>query len=112
MRLALRLTDAAGQPVAAARLSLSVAETSLMALDPDAETVASRLLLTADLAGYVESPGYYFRAPAAEAVCLPSTTCYSPRAAGALCGRKCWPARCPTPLLRRRAGPGPRRARW
>ena len=66
VHMALRVTDAGGQPVAA-RLSLAVTDAGIMALDPDAETVASCLLLTADLAGYVENPGYYFRAPAAEA---------------------------------------------
>ena len=46
----------------AARLSVAVADAGLTALDPQAETIASRLLLTSDLVGYVENPGYYFEA--------------------------------------------------
>ena len=62
VQLTVRVADAAGQPVAAT-LSLGVNDASLGALDPNAETIASNLLLTSDLTGYVESPGYYFRAP-------------------------------------------------
>jgi hypothetical protein len=54
------VADAAGQPVAT-HLSVSVAEAGAAALDPNAGNVASYLLLTSDLAGYVESPGYYFQ---------------------------------------------------
>jgi hypothetical protein len=64
VQLAVRVTDAAGQPVPA-RLSVAITEAGAAALDPDAETIASNLLLTSDLAGYVESPGYYFRQPSA-----------------------------------------------
>ena len=64
VQLRVRVADAAGQPVAA-RLSVAVADASLAGLDPNAETIASRLLLTSDLVGYVESPGYYFRNPTA-----------------------------------------------
>ncbi len=64
VRLAVRVTDAAGQPVAA-WLSVAVTEAGVTSLDPDAETIASNLLLTSDLAGYVENPGYYFRQPSA-----------------------------------------------
>ena len=60
VQLMVRVADAAGQPVAA-QLSVAVADAALAALDPAAETIASHLLLTADLAGYVENPGYYFR---------------------------------------------------
>ena len=60
VQLRVRVADAAGQPVAA-RLSVAVADASLASLDPNAETIASRLLLTSDLVGYVENPGYYFR---------------------------------------------------
>ncbi len=60
VQLRVRVADAAGQPVAA-RLSVAVAEASLGALDPTAETIASNLLLTSDLVGYVEGPGYYFQ---------------------------------------------------
>ena len=59
------VTDAAGQPVAA-HLSVSVAEAGAAALDADAGNVATSLLLTSDLAGYVESPAYYFQNPTLE----------------------------------------------
>ncbi len=64
VQLTLRVTDAAGQPVAA-QLSVGVNDAALAALDPHAETIASNLLLTSDLTGYVENPGYYFREPMA-----------------------------------------------
>ena len=62
VQLMVRVADAAGQPVATT-LSLGVNDAALGALDPNAETIASNLLLTSDLTGYVESPGYYFRNP-------------------------------------------------
>ena len=64
VQVRVRVADAAGQPVAA-HLSVAVAEASLSALDPNTETIASNLLLTSDLAGYVEGPGYYFLNPTA-----------------------------------------------
>ena len=64
VQLTVRVADAAGQPVAAT-LSLGVNDAALGALDSNAETIASSLLLTSDLTGFVESPGYYFRAPSA-----------------------------------------------
>ena len=60
VQLLVRVADAAGQPVAA-NLSVAVSDAGLSALDPLAETIASRLLLTSDLMGYIENPGYYFR---------------------------------------------------
>ena len=63
VQLTVRVADATGQPVAAT-LSLGVNDAALGTLDPNAETIASNLLLTSDLTGYVESPGYYFRSPA------------------------------------------------
>ncbi|WP_460504301.1 carboxypeptidase-like regulatory domain-containing protein, partial [Hymenobacter agri] len=62
VQLTVRVADAAGQPVAAT-LSVGVNDAALGALDPNAETIASNLLLTSDLTGFVESPGYYFRSP-------------------------------------------------
>lgn len=59
------VADAAGQPVAT-HLSVTVAEAGAAALDPNGGNVASTLLLTSDLAGYVESPGYYFQNPTPE----------------------------------------------
>jgi hypothetical protein len=64
VQLTVRVRDAAGQPVAA-RLSVAITEAGVASLDPEAETIASNLLLTSDLAGYVENPGYYFRQPSA-----------------------------------------------
>ncbi|MBD2724500.1 TonB-dependent receptor plug domain-containing protein [Hymenobacter armeniacus] len=60
VQLNVRVTDAAGQPVAT-NFSVAVSDAALSALDPNAETIASNLLLTSDLTGYVENPGYYFR---------------------------------------------------
>jgi len=60
VQLTVRVADAQGQPVAT-NFSLAVSDAGLTALDPNAETVASNLLLTSDLTGYVENPGYYFR---------------------------------------------------
>lgn len=55
-----QVQDAGGQPVAT-HLSVTVAEAGAAALDPEAGNVATNLLLTSDLAGYVENPGYYFQ---------------------------------------------------
>ena len=55
-----QVTDASGQPVAT-HLSVAVAEAGAAGLDPEAGNVATNLLLTSDLAGYVENPGYYFQ---------------------------------------------------
>jgi hypothetical protein len=55
-----QVQDAAGQPVAT-HLSVSVAETGAASLDPEAGNVTTNLLLTSDLAGYVENPAYYFQ---------------------------------------------------
>ena len=60
VQLTVRVADAAGQPVAT-NLSVAVSDAGLSVLDPNAETIASHLLLTSDLMGYVENPGYYFR---------------------------------------------------
>jgi hypothetical protein len=55
-----QVQDASGQPVAT-HLSVAVAEAGAAALDPEAGNVATNLLLTSDLAGYVENPTYYFQ---------------------------------------------------
>ncbi|HET9505381.1 MAG TPA: hypothetical protein VFO93_17690, partial [Hymenobacter sp.] len=60
------VTDASGQPVTT-RFSVAVAEQGAATLDANAETIASNLLLTSDLAGYVEEPGYYFKSQTPEA---------------------------------------------
>ena len=58
VRVLVAVTDAAGRPVAT-QLSLAVADAG--STIPGADNIAARLLLTADLAGYVENPGYYFK---------------------------------------------------
>ncbi|MVN75966.1 TonB-dependent receptor plug domain-containing protein [Hymenobacter sp. HMF4947] len=60
VRVLVAVTDAAGRPVAT-QLSLAVADAG--STNPWADNIAARLLLTADLAGYVENPGYYFDNP-------------------------------------------------
>ncbi|MGI4864494.1 MAG: TonB-dependent receptor plug domain-containing protein [Janthinobacterium lividum] len=55
-----KVMDASGQPVTT-RFSVAVAEQGAANLDANAETIASNLLLTSDLTGYVEEPGYYFK---------------------------------------------------
>jgi len=60
-----KLADALGQPVAS-NFSVTVAEAGAAALDPDAGNVETNLLLTSDLAGYVEAPTYYFQSPTPE----------------------------------------------
>jgi len=60
-----QVADAAGQPVAS-NLSVTVAEAGAASLDAEAGNVASSLLLTSDLAGYVENPAYYFQNPTPE----------------------------------------------
>ena len=64
VHLHLAVTDAAGQSVSATRPSVAVADAAGAAAD--AETIASNLLLTPDLVGYVEAPGYYLQNPTAE----------------------------------------------
>ncbi|WP_046244819.1 TonB-dependent receptor [Hymenobacter terrenus] len=60
VQLTVRVADATGQPVAT-NFSVAVSDAGLSALDINAETIASNLLLTSDLVGYIENPGYYFR---------------------------------------------------
>lgn len=58
--LGVTTTDFAGKPVAA-NLSLAVTDTRQQPSErPYAPTLVSYLLLTSDLTGYVEQPGYYF----------------------------------------------------
>jgi hypothetical protein len=59
VQLRLTATDATGQPVAG---QFSVAVTH-GAAPADGPTIATHLLLSSDLAGPVEAPGYYFRDP-------------------------------------------------
>ncbi|WP_460504330.1 carboxypeptidase-like regulatory domain-containing protein, partial [Hymenobacter agri] len=63
VRVRVAVADAAGKPVVMP-LSLAVADADACAAN--AETIAAHLLLTSDLAGYVENPGYYFQSPTPE----------------------------------------------
>ena len=63
VRVHVAVADAAGQPVA---VPLSLVVTDAGGVDAGAETIAAHLLLTSDLAGYVENPGYYFQNPSPE----------------------------------------------
>lgn len=66
VNLAVQVTDAAGQPTAT-QLSLTVNNAqALTATDLAADNILSNLLLTSDLRGYVEQPGYYFQSEAPE----------------------------------------------
>ncbi|UYZ62699.1 TonB-dependent receptor plug domain-containing protein [Hymenobacter weizhouensis] len=64
--LSLDVRDAAGQP-AAANLSVAVTnQAGLPTAGTDSNTLLSHLLLTSEVKGYVQDPGYYFRAPSYE----------------------------------------------
>ncbi|MBU6119432.1 TonB-dependent receptor plug domain-containing protein [Hymenobacter siberiensis] len=65
VRVRVAVANAAGEPVAA-NLSLAVTDAGVAEAEANAETIASNLLLTSDLAGYVETPGYYFQNPTPE----------------------------------------------
>jgi hypothetical protein len=60
VHLRLAATDAAGQPVAG---HFSVAVTAQALGQADGPTIVSHLLLSSDVAGVIEDPGYYFREP-------------------------------------------------
>lgn len=60
VHLRLAATDAAGQPVAG---HFSVAVARQFTGQVDGPTIVSHLLLSSDLGGVIEDPGYYFRAP-------------------------------------------------
>lgn len=57
--LPLQITDAEGKPI---RCSLSVSVTDRNTVIPDSlsDNIRSAFLLTSDLKGYIENPGYYF----------------------------------------------------
>ncbi|GAA4037860.1 Plug domain-containing protein [Hymenobacter glaciei] len=59
VQLRLKATDATGQPIAG---QFSVAVSAASVAD-DGPTIVSHLLLSSDLSGPVEAPGYYFREP-------------------------------------------------
>lgn len=60
VHLRLAATDAAGQPVAG---QFSVAVAAATPLGADGPTILSHILLSSDLGGLLEDPGYYFREP-------------------------------------------------
>lgn len=61
VNLTVAVTDGAGQPVAA-QLSLAVTNSlATGAASSPENTILTHLLLTSDLRGYVENPGYYFQ---------------------------------------------------
>ena len=53
------VTDSAGKPVEA-NLSIAVTDAGQIAQQPYDDNLVSNLLLTSDLKGFVEQPGYYF----------------------------------------------------
>lgn len=59
VRVDIRTTDAAGEPVAA-HLSLAVSDEELVPDDHEERNIFSHLLLNSELKGYVEKPDYYF----------------------------------------------------
>jgi len=57
--LHIQAIDNEGQP-AVANMSIAVCDDSEVLPDENRETISSYLLLSSDLRGYIESPGYYF----------------------------------------------------
>ncbi|WP_143822209.1 hypothetical protein [Mucilaginibacter pedocola] len=55
----LNARDVLGQPVVGS-FSMAVTDDSFLKTNPDADNIISHLLLTSELKGYVESPGWYF----------------------------------------------------
>ncbi|SMC00695.1 TonB-dependent receptor plug [Hymenobacter roseosalivarius DSM 11622] len=67
VNLTVAVTDGAGQPVAA-QLSLAVTNSQATGAAENPETtILTHLLLSSDLRGYVENPGYYFQNKTLEA---------------------------------------------
>jgi len=60
VNLNVAITDATGKPVAA-QLSLAVTSTQQLTSAANTGNIRTHLLLTSDLQGYVEEPGYYFK---------------------------------------------------
>jgi hypothetical protein len=59
IRIDITAKDKTGQPVVA-NFSLSVFDKSQVPFDEDHETIQSNLLLSSELQGHIEMPGYYF----------------------------------------------------
>lgn len=60
MQCKVKVTDPEGRPVAGAPVSLSMRDGIESDLRNDDETMLTDLLLTSDLKGYIQRPGYYF----------------------------------------------------
>ncbi|MBN7813274.1 TonB-dependent receptor plug domain-containing protein [Algoriphagus sp. H41] len=59
VRIDILTQDRSGKPVSA-NLSISVFDSGQIGLDENSETIQSNLLLSSELKGHIESPGYYF----------------------------------------------------
>jgi hypothetical protein len=59
IKLDIQATDANGKPVVA-DLSLSICDNQQVLIDENRENINSYLLLSSELTGHIESPGYYF----------------------------------------------------
>nr|WP_320971191.1 hypothetical protein [Bacteroides intestinalis] len=58
--LDIHLSDLSGQPITG-DFSLSVTDNYAIRCDSTADNILSNLLLTSDIKGYIETPGYYFK---------------------------------------------------
>ena len=58
--LDIHLSDLSGQPIKG-NFSLSVTDNYAIGCDSIGDNILSNLLLTSDLKGYIETPGYYFK---------------------------------------------------
>lgn len=68
MRVAVTVTDSARRPVAGS-FSVAVTDDSRLSIDGlSRPSVASSLLLSSDLKGWVEDPGYYFHKPVTQVI--------------------------------------------
>ncbi|MBX2965362.1 MAG: TonB-dependent receptor plug domain-containing protein [Cyclobacteriaceae bacterium] len=59
VNLDIQATDASGKPIVT-DLSLSICDTQQVLIDENSESINSYLLLSSELIGHIESPGYYF----------------------------------------------------
>ncbi len=65
VNLDVEIKDGGGNP-AAGNFSLSVTDRNSVHLDRNRDNILSNLLLTSDLKGHIEEPGYYFESPDAD----------------------------------------------
>jgi hypothetical protein len=68
VNLQLKFKDGNGKPIAGYYFSASVTDNGAVDIPKYGENILTRLLLSADLKGYIENPGYYFESnqPAAK----------------------------------------------